>query len=965
MKVYKRSRTKTTGGAIAVSLIIFVILYITITFITVVSDTTKNMLYTLQDKCATQRAFMVGMGTVYRDYVPEYFYALEQETKEEDMEAVLSDVVNSNPTIVSVSYIYGDGLYDYVSTTDFTSELSNQIRAFYMADETLEERMFLLREGNLCSVYYTYGRFDSNGDLTGIIAIQEELSTTYPYTAERFGSDEISEFIVDINGNIVTFSGTVSEDDAQENLFAYLRTVKFETNTYENFVSSYITKDEGYAIIKEDGTLKLVLYVEFDADLDYRFFAIIDFKSQFEDAMKLIALAICGSVAFVLIILFLFLFVQKKATDTDKRLAELAYKDKDYNLYNLNFLNDRLYALVSRQEFGYVYASLDIDNFKSINNIYGYDNGTKVLNILAKALTSEFEEKNGEYVFHENGDLFGVLLKKDTEEHLKERMESVYAKVRQKVFSMFSNTVYIDFRTGFCQIDKENRVSPRNIIANADFARKEIKGIYGHRFEYFGDKLQRKIEEKKEIESEMNKALENEEFQLYLQPKMNMVTGTLYGAEALVRWIRPEKGMVMPGKIIPIFENNGFIIALDFYMFEEVCKLKKRWREEGREEVIISVNMSRLHLANSDFVSNLQMIAKKYNINPAEIELELTENIFLDDNKKFIGIMERLKDVGFLLSVDDFGSGYSSLNILKDMPVDTIKLDKEFLNRCENNSKSQKIIKNVIGMIKDLKLNIVTEGVETVDQVELLVRYGCEIAQGFYYARPMPVNQFESFAIEHGNRRVRDVEFEFRDNLIDKSGKYVGVCIGEEPEFVDGVLYGEKAIRIPGGDVEKNYIKLPKEVLNEGSYTISFWLNNGEYFDWQSILYVEYDTGFMSILPMCFGGVMGYRIKDKYDQEGWYDVLYSARMKRERWYNIVISYNSKTEVSRLFVDGAPVGYRNKVPTMHEIQSIYFGADIYQKSTPITVARLKFSNDVKSLEEIKDEYTYISSKMNLK
>jgi len=246
----------------------------------------------------------------------------------------------------------------------------------------------------------------------------------------------------------------------------------------------------------------------------------------------------------------------------------------------------------------------------------------------------------------------------------------------------------------------------------------------------------------------MNQALENGDFKVFLQPKYDFKTEKAVGAEALVRWQHPKKGMIKPDSFIPIFEKNGFVTKIDLFVFEEICKMQKAWAAEGREPMIISINQSRLHLRNPAYVATLKSIIERYDVNPGMIELELTESAFFCNMNIVFDVTRRLHKIGFRLSIDDFGSGYSSLNILKDIFIDVIKLDREFLKESSDATRGIKVIKSIIAMAIDLGIETVAEGVETREQVELLREMGCNLAQGFYYAKPMAIPQFVKL-LEH------------------------------------------------------------------------------------------------------------------------------------------------------------------------------------------------------------------------
>lgn len=244
------------------------------------------------------------------------------------------------------------------------------------------------------------------------------------------------------------------------------------------------------------------------------------------------------------------------------------------------------------------------------------------------------------------------------------------------------------------------------------------------------------------VEENMGKALANNEFEVYLQPKYSPTDEKLSGAEALIRWISPEYGFISPGRFIPIFEKNGFITKIDDYMISHVAAVQARWLAEGKPIVPVSVNVSRAHFASSDLAEHIAALVDEYGVPHEYIEIELTESAFFDDKSALLDTVMKLKQNGFDISMDDFGAGYSSLNSLKDLPLDVLKLDAEFF-RGEADGRSEVVVSEAIRLAKNLDMRIVAEGVEKKEQVDFLAANGCDMIQGFYFAKPMPVADFE------------------------------------------------------------------------------------------------------------------------------------------------------------------------------------------------------------------------------
>jgi EAL domain-containing protein (putative c-di-GMP-specific phosphodiesterase class I) len=289
----------------------------------------------------------------------------------------------------------------------------------------------------------------------------------------------------------------------------------------------------------------------------------------------------------------------------------------------------------------------------------------------------------------------------------------------------------------------ERRDSVDKMSDYAKVAKNAIKGSAEGIISYFDDATKIRLLKEEEIEKTMYDALKKEEFVVYLQPKYRTLDESMYGAEALVRWVNEKGNIISPGYFIPIFEKNGFITELDNYMLRKVCEVFRRWLDSGYNPKPISVNISRIHFADPNLADNIKNIVDEYNIPHELIELELSESAFFENKHILIKTVVMMKKYGFLISMDDFGAGYSSLNSLKDIPLDVVKLDRELFYETDDLERGHTVIRNTISMAKDLNMLVVAEGIETKEQVEFLAEIGCDIIQGYYFAKPMPVAEFE------------------------------------------------------------------------------------------------------------------------------------------------------------------------------------------------------------------------------
>lgn len=385
----------------------------------------------------------------------------------------------------------------------------------------------------------------------------------------------------------------------------------------------------------------------------------------------------------------------------------------------------------------------DINKFKYVNDRLGYEEGDRMLVRLHKTISDQLDD--GEIFGRLTDDNFALIIRNAQDNEITIRMNNIFAEFERRN-SLFVKYPVV-FSAGVCRLG-QCRDGGKDIDLNTAFdrckiAKRTLKGLHYSSIAYYDGKIRDKALREKDYETLMPTALIQREFECYLQPKYGLKSRHIEGAEALIRWNSKEFGFVFPNEFIPISEKNGFVVELDFFILEEVCRAMRRWLDEGKKPVVISVNQSRLHLNNDDYIWRLREIVDKYEIPYEYIELELTESVFTENAEKLLVIMQKLHDIGFKLSLDDFGSGYSSLNMLKDIPVDVVKIDREFFNGTVNSEKGRAVISTVVDLAKNLNMEVISEGVETLEQVEFLTEINCAMVQGYYFAKPMNMAAFE------------------------------------------------------------------------------------------------------------------------------------------------------------------------------------------------------------------------------
>ena len=414
--------------------------------------------------------------------------------------------------------------------------------------------------------------------------------------------------------------------------------------------------------------------------------------------------------------------------------------------------NNKLYfakkgaVLLGKNRWGrlnYAMLHLQMRKYRSFCTCFGVQRGEELIEAFYSELKKNLSKK--ELLAHRQNAEFALLLTYNSREELIVRMEQIgrdLNAILPKVKLYFDVGIY-EIATGETDIEQ--------LYNNSLIACEGLKEDAENKIAVYDIEMnKRKLWERK-VEDDMDRALTNREFKVYLQPKVNSAEETLAGAEALVRWIHPEEGFIPPNRFIPIFEQNGFIVKLDDYMLEEVSRLQAQWLSEGKKTVPISVNISRTHFTREDLAEHICRIVDKYEVPHHLIELELTESAFFDDKYMILNTVRKMQELGFIVSMDDFGSGYSSLNSLKELHLDVLKIDGEFFRgldvetfREHNNIEERGllIVAEVIDLAKKLNMQIVAEGIESREQVDFLVSQECDLIQGYFFAKPMPVEEY-------------------------------------------------------------------------------------------------------------------------------------------------------------------------------------------------------------------------------
>lgn len=437
----------------------------------------------------------------------------------------------------------------------------------------------------------------------------------------------------------------------------------------------------------------------------------------------------CGVISLLLI----WLYVRKVMG----RMAVAAYTDNVTKGKNVNYFRKAAIELLeSHTETPYIVQRFDISNFRYLNEAYGHLCADDILRACVEIYERIYTKK--ELCVRMHSDQFLTLTLNDSS--VDERREQ-YIEALNEYAADHGIKYPLRLKYGVYQLRKQDR-DIDVWIDRANAARRSLNGNEAQYVAYYTDAIVRDMRKIDRIESEMQQALDTGEFKVFLQAKWDIVNDRVAGAEALVRWIRPDGSMVFPDEFIPVFERNGFIQQLDFYMLESVFKNTRKVLDSGGTVYPVSINQSRMLLHNPEYLERITHLFNEYEIPKQYIELEVTETALFDDRKRMLHILKELKDEHIKLSMDDFGSGYSSLNTLKDMPFDVLKIDKGFFSEAVTSNSSTLILQKIIEMADGLGMEVICEGVENEQQVDLLRSIGCKRVQGYFYAKPVAAEKF-------------------------------------------------------------------------------------------------------------------------------------------------------------------------------------------------------------------------------
>ncbi len=572
------------------------------------------------------------------------------------------------------------------------------------------------------------------GAVEGAIIVEysvEYLSSLLINSTDNRGAS----MIVNSSGDIILH--TYPFDISFEN---FMQADFEEGKSYESVLNDFRHSIPGQVTFTIMGDKKIGEYLPVGIN-DWSLFFEISESNLSESAKPIInsmtVISIVLSVTFSTLLIYILLLRRNSL----KNIETVAYKDRMTGVSNLVKFKIDLAEIFENNNLDlskYALLKLDIENFKAINEVFGFDTGNKVIcktaDILSEIKGDIFELARigtDEFIiFTENQVIEDFLSQQNL---LSDGIKKDIPEIKKHLFT---------FRYGRYFVEPEE-LNVDEMVNKVSMAHSFAKSQAGTLIWDYDEKFKQHLIELTEITNKMKGSLINNEFKLYLQPKYNMTDEKIVGAEALVRWIEPDGNMIYPGEFIPLFEKNKFIVELDIYMFRSACMFLKKRIQNNQQVIPISINFSRLHLENPNFVQQLINIALTFDVPTNYIEIELTETTVIEHQDKLSGILSQLKSAGFHVSIDDFGSGYSSLGMLKEFIFDVVKLDRSFFTSINSDDLSDIVVEGIISLVHSLGSTIVAEGIETKEQIDILKEINCDIVQGYYYSRPINTNDFE------------------------------------------------------------------------------------------------------------------------------------------------------------------------------------------------------------------------------
>lgn len=442
----------------------------------------------------------------------------------------------------------------------------------------------------------------------------------------------------------------------------------------------------------------------------------------------------------------------KELEESVEHLNKAAYTDITTKIGNRDyFIKTTIERLEREKNADFTMITFEIANIVMVNRMFGPSEGDRLVRYTAQRL--KFHSKGGNVYAIVRSNLFALLMKTQDDEEILSWISNMSSDIEN-----CTDLVKIGLRFGIYKVtDKKEKIS--EMLSRTTLAQRSIPADSKTNYFFFNEELNREYEENRKMCMEMEQALEARKFVMYLQPMVDLHIYKIYSAEALVRWEHEQKGLLSPYAFLPVFENTNLMLKLDYYMWEEACKTIRRWIDNKMEPLPLMLNISPIHLNNVSFLQTLSDLLERYKLQKNMFVLELPERALTSGNDDVIRTVKTIAERGYTLCIDNFGGLHSPVNLLRDLPFTMVKLDRKFLTENSKNEEGETILRYLIAMAKELDLLVVTEGVETLEQVNFLTEIGCDVAQGYYFSKPVSLRDFDKLNKKINRQGFRPNEY--------------------------------------------------------------------------------------------------------------------------------------------------------------------------------------------------------------
>ena len=641
---------------------------------------------------------------------------------------------NSSNRFVRMSIIYLDGSVLHTTLFEDVKKVS-----FVSLDEKLQNSLMQSFNGEnaVAEIYYdtdlerkvlvTSVPIVEDDQVIGILAGYDDISVFQKMLNYDTGDDEYAFLIAD-SGEILLHTNKNESETNTEALYFMQQQWMDETLLREALES----KTAYFQMFEYEGNQ----YCSYFRPSIYNNLHILYF-AQVDSAVNTLVNQLSNTTLIYVVVFVVGSLLLVYSTYTTKRNAKIdetnGYYDELTGLLNLHKFKELILEKIETTQCTIVI--LNIKRFQLINETFGLETADELLRFVASTIQKEMNQ--GECCCRESSDHFGMMLLDTDQDVIVSRIQKIEQKILDR-FCLKKSSYRIQLNAGVCIGEQGDK----SIFFKALWVMNKKKNSSSI-CSFWDETMLNMFLVSNEIEKSMHKALEQKQFQVYLQPKYDIKTLKIIGAEALVRWIKPDGSTFYPDQFIPVFEANGFCVELDLYMLESVCQILRDWLDKGMEVHPISVNQTKLLFYKSDYVKTVLEIVSRYNLSPNLIILEVLEGLAVEKPEVFNRCIGVLRERGFRVSMDDFGSGYSSLSSLNELKVDEIKIDRKFLMNL-GDEKNFSVFQKIISLIDSLEVNVVVEGVETQEHIEILKKTNCNYAQGYYLSKPVPLEEYET-----------------------------------------------------------------------------------------------------------------------------------------------------------------------------------------------------------------------------